>query len=175
MTTPTFNLSVTIVGLADLTDAINNLNATYASAAGAMATPTAAEAAETRPTRGRKAGAKSAEAGSSPAPDAGASTSDPADALAGDNAGTSKTPIVDAGTGKPIEAPAVDRAAVKAKAGKLTMLAGGNDKLAELLKKHSPAGLDPAAVKFGTVPDSAIPAFEADVDQAIASANALAD
>lgn len=85
--------------------------------------------------------------------------------------------VVDAGTGQTVvvggDAPKVDRAAVKAKGVKLTQLQGGNDKLKELLKKHSPA--DTAEVKFGTVPDEAMPAFEADIDAAIDELGALAD
>jgi hypothetical protein len=161
-----------------LTDAINGLTAAIAASGGGMATPTADEAGKNPTSRGRRkatdtqdAGASGQQAESGSDSLAQTSTQDGADAPAG-GAGT-KAAVVDAGTGKPIETATVDRAAVKAKGVKLTQLNGGNDKLKELLVKHSPEGTE--AVKFGTVPDEAMPAFEADIDEAIEQLSALAD
>lgn len=83
-----------------------------------------------------------------------------------------KAGTIDAGTGKPVEkapAPAVDRDGAKKKAGLLMVAPGGNDALTALLRKHS--GITDGAVKFGNVPDDAIPAFVADVDAQLALAD----
>jgi hypothetical protein len=150
-----------------LTDAINGLTAAIAANGGAMATPTADEA--KRPTKGR------GKATDTQGADASGTSSD---ADTGSTAQTGTRTVVDAGTGQTIEVgndvPAgVDRAAVKKKGVALTQLNGGNEKLKELLVKHSPEGTE--QVKFGTVPDAAMAAFEADIDEAIASLQALAD
>lgn len=152
----------------DLTDAINGLTAAIAANGGAMATPTAEEAGKNPTSRGRRKATDTQDADAS-----GTSSGDDT----GSTAQTGTKEVVDAGTGQTVvvggEDPKVDRAAVKKKGVALTQLNGGNDKLKELLVRHSPEGTE--AVKFGTVPDEAMAAFEADIDEAIASLQALAD
>jgi hypothetical protein len=149
-----------------LTDAVNGLTAAIAANGGAMATPTAEEA--KRPTKGRGKATDTQDA------DASGTSSESG---SGSTAQTGTKEVVDAGTGQTVtvggEDPKVDRAAVKKKGVALTQLNGGNDKLKELLVRHSPEGTE--AVKFGTVLDEAMAAFEADIDEAIASLQALAD
>lgn len=149
--------------LSELTAAIVGLTAAFAAQPGAVPV----EAASPPPSGRRKASASPAAASDT----TGDSTSGSADAPPSAPAGTS-APVIDAGTGKPVEIAEVDRAAVKQLGLQLTTKPGGTPALNDILKRHVPQGQE---VKFGNVPDAAIPQFQADVEAAIAQADAMAD
>lgn len=166
--------------IAKLADALNNLAGAVNNQTSVLSTGAGAPAAEvaatdpTKASRGRKA--KTDTPAAAPDQPAGADTASPAPASTSGPAAAPQSgarTTVDAGTGQTVEVGgALDRNEVKALGVKLTTLNGGNDKLRELLKAHSPEG---AEVKFGSVPDEALPTFKTGVEEAIASLSAMED
>jgi len=161
----------------NLADAINRGASVLEAAVAADKSGGAGGAPDTDPPAPRRGRPRKVDASPDAAAPGASSSADtdapaPASTSAADAAAPAAPAAIDAGTGKPVELPAagaIDRKAVKQKAGRLLALPDGNDKLTELLRRHS--GVAEGEVKFGMVPDEALSAFEADIDSALALAD----